>query len=329
MAPRKLTKRQKARIDRIQEQRRQRLHNRAESTLENCDEHSLTGRVITRHGQNLVVQGEDHQYIHCLFRQNLGEIVCGDRVVWQRTHDEEGVVIALLPRDSVLSRPDYNGRDKPLAANITQLVVVLAPEPRPTGYLTDQYLVAAERIGVTAIIALNKADLLTEDQWQTFHQAFAHYEKIGYPVLRISAKQDNGLAPLQEHLQHQTSILVGQSGVGKSSLVNALMPHRNIEEGKLSEASGLGKHTTSAATLYELDTGGEIIDSPGVRSFRLGKLRGRELEQGFREFTPYLSHCQFSNCAHKAEPGCALIEAVEKGEIDPDRLQNFRHMARS
>jgi len=329
MAPRKLTKRQKARIDRIQEQRRQRIHNRVESTLGNSDENSLTGRVITRHGQNLVVQGEDHQYIHCLFRQNLGEVVCGDRVVWQRTHDEEGVVTALLPRDSVLSRPDYSGRDKPLVANITQLVVVLAPEPQPTGYLTDQYLVAAERFGVTAIIALNKADLLTEDQWQAFHQTFAHYEKIGYPVLRISAKQNNGLAPLQEHLQHQTSILVGQSGVGKSSLVNALMPHRNIEEGKLSEASGLGKHTTSAATLYELDTGGEIIDSPGVRSFRLGKLSRRELEQGFREFTSYLSHCQFSNCAHQAEPGCALIEAVEKGEIDPDRLQNFRHMARS
>jgi ribosome biogenesis GTPase len=329
MAPRKLTKRQKVRIGKIQEQRRQRLHNRAEFALSNHDEDPLTGRVITRHGQNLVIQGENHQYTHCLFRQNLGEVVCGDRVVWQPTHDEEGVVTALLPRDSVLSRPGYNGRDKPLAANITQLVVVLAPEPQPTGYLTDQYLVAAERIGVSAIIALNKADLLAEDEWRAFHQTFAHYEKIGYPVLRISAKQDHGLEALQKHLQHQTSILVGQSGVGKSSLINALMPHKNIEEGKLSDASGLGRHTTSAATLYGLDSGGEIIDSPGVRSFRLGKLTRQELEQGFRDFTPYLSHCQFSNCAHQAEPGCALIEAVEKAEIDPDRLQNFRHMARN
>ena len=327
MAPRKLTKRQKARIGRIQEQRRQRMHKRAESTLVDNHEASLTGRVIARHGQNLVVQGEDDKYTHCLFRQNLGEVVCGDRVVWQPTHDEEGVVTALLPRDSVLSRPDYSGRDKPLAANITQLVVVLAPEPQPTGYLTDQYLVAAERIGVSAIIALNKADLLTEEQWRAFHQAFAHYEKIGYPVLRISAKQQNGLAPLRKHLQHHTSILVGQSGVGKSSLINALMPHKNLEEGRLSEASGLGRHTTSAATLYVLDSGGEIIDSPGVRSFRLGKLSRQELERGFREFIPYLDKCQFSNCAHRAEPGCALVEAVEKAEIDPDRLQNFRHMA--
>ena len=147
-------------------------------------------------------------------------------------------------------------------------------------------------------------------------------------MLRISAKQHNGLAPLQEHLQHQTSILVGQSGVGKSSLINALMPHKNLEEGRLSEASGLGRHTTSAATLYELESGGEIIDSPGVRSFRLGKLSRQELELGFREFHPYLNRCQFSNCAHRAEPGCALIEALERGEIDPDRLQNFRHMAR-
>ena len=115
------------------------MHRRAESTLDDNGVASLTGRVITRHGQNLVVQGEDHLYTHCLFRQNLGEVVCGDRVVWQPTHDEEGVVTARLPRDSVLSRPDYNGRDKPLAANITQLVVVLAPEPQPTGYLTDQY----------------------------------------------------------------------------------------------------------------------------------------------------------------------------------------------
>ena len=328
MAPRKLTKRQKARIDRIQEQRRQRIHKRAESALSTSSESLLTGRVITRHGQNLVVLGEDHRYIHCLFRQNLGEVVCGDRVVWQPTHDDEGVVTALLGRDSVLSRPGYNGRDKPLAANVTQLVVVLAPEPQPTGYLTDQYLVAAERIGVSAIIALNKADLLTEIEWQAFHQTFAHYEKIGYPVLRISAKLANGLAPLQEHLQHHTSILVGQSGVGKSSLINALMPHKNIEEGRLSEASGLGRHTTSAATLYALDSGGEIIDSPGVRSFRLGKISRQELEQGFREFRPYLGHCQFSNCAHQAEPGCALVEAVEQGAIDPDRLQNFRHMAR-
>ena len=328
MAPRKLTKRQKARIDRIQEQRRQRMHDRADSGLGDYHEASLTGRVITRHGQNLVIQAEDHQYVHCLSRQNLGEVVCGDKVVWQPTHDGEGVVTALLPRNSVLSRPDYSGRDKPLAANVTQLVVVLAPEPQPTGYLTDQYLVAAERIGASAIIALNKADLLTEEQWRAFHQAFAHYEKIGYPVLRISAKQQNGLAPLRKHLQHQTSILVGQSGVGKSSLINALMPHKNVEEGRLSEASGLGRHTTSAATLYVLDSGGEIIDSPGVRSFRLGKLSRQELEQGFREFSPYLNRCQFSNCAHGAEPGCALIEAVEKGEIDPDRLQNFRHMAR-
>ncbi len=326
---RKLTKRQRARIDRIQEQRRQRLHDRAESNLsDHSGETPRNGRVITRHGQNLVIQGQDHSYTHCLFRQNLGEVVCGDRVVWQATHDNEGVVTALLPRDSVLSRPDFNGRQKPLAANITQLVVVLAPEPKPTGYLTDQYLVAAERIGVSAIIALNKADLLDEQAWQAFSEAFAHYEKIGYPVVRISAKQTAGLTPLQQHLQHQTSILVGQSGVGKSSLINALMPHRNIQEGKLSEASGLGRHTTSAATLYTLDTGGEIIDSPGVRSFRLGDLSRQELEQGFREFSPHLGKCQFSNCAHKSEPGCALVEAVEQGEIDPDRLQNFLHMGK-
>ncbi len=329
MASRKLTKQQRARIARIQEQRRQRIPDRAESELSDyAVEDPRIGRVITRHGHNLVIQEENHRYVHCLFRQNLGEVVSGDRVVWQPSQSQEGVVTALLPRATLLSRPDYSGRDKPLAANVSQLVLVLAPKPKPTGYLTDQYLIAAERIGLSAIIALNKADLLTDDEWRVFHQNFAHYEKIGYPVLHISAKQDHRLAPLQQHLQQHTSILVGQSGVGKSSLINALMPHRNIQEGKLSEASGLGRHTTSAATLYTLESGGEIIDSPGVRSFRLGKLSRQELEQGFPEFSSYLGHCQFSNCAHLSEPGCALVEAMENAEIDPDRLQNFRHMAR-
>ena len=204
---------------------------------------------------------------------------------------------------------------------------MLAPEPKPTGYLTDQYLVAAERISVDAIIVLNKADLLTDEQWQAFHQSYAHYEKIGYSVMQVSAKQTDGLTPLKQALQHQTSILVGQSGVGKSSLINALLPDKNIVEGRLSKASGLGRHTTSAATLYGLDSGGKIIDSPGVRSFRLGELSRQQMEQGFREFRSYLGSCQFSNCAHLTEPGCALVRAMENAEIDPDRLQNFRHMA--
>lgn len=328
MAKRRLTNRQKARIARIQEQRRQRIAERTEQALSSIEHvQEQTGRVITRHGQNLLIKSEQGEFVHCLFRQNLGEVVCGDKVVWQPTHNQEGVVTALLPRSTVLSRPDYSGREKPLAANITQLVVVLAPEPKPTGYLTDQYLIAAELMGIKALITLNKADLLDDTQWQQFHAQFSHYEQIGYPIIHVSAKREHGLDPLRQRLDHETSILVGQSGVGKSSLINALIPEQDVEVGALSEASGLGKHTTSATTLHFLQSGGELIDSPGVRSFRLGDLTQEQLEQGFREFAPYLGHCQFSNCAHQGEPGCALVEAVEKGEIDAARLENFLHMA--
>lgn len=328
MAQRRLTKQQKLRIARIQEDRRRRVADRAEAALsQSAEELTLPGRVITRHGQNLVVEAESGGLYHCLFRQNLGEVVCGDRVVWQPAADNEGVVVALQPRDTVLSRPDYSGRNKPLAANITQVVIVLAPRPEPTGYLTDQYLVAAELIGISALITLNKSDLLEGSQKKAFRDQFAHYESIGYPLIQVSAKCEHGLDPLVEKLCGQTSILVGQSGVGKSSLINALVPDKSVETGQLSDATGLGRHTTSTATLHELTTGGEIIDSPGVRSFRLGEITRQQLEQGFREFRPYLGRCRFSNCAHQSEPGCALTRAVADGHIPAIRLKNFLHMA--
>jgi ribosome biogenesis GTPase len=333
MAKRRLTQQQKARIARIQEERRQRMAEQAEAALEEAAEGEpgapQKGRVITRHGRNLVVRDEDGGLHLCLFRQNLGEIVCGDQVVWQATHDSEGVVTARLDRRSALTRPDYSGREKALAANVSQLVIVLAPEPEPTGFLIDQYLVAAEQLGVDAIICLNKADLLGGGDWQAFRECFAHYEDIGYPIIGVSAKREHGLDPLIERLRDQTSILVGQSGVGKSSLVNALIPDQDAQVGRLSNATGLGRHTTSATTLYDLPSGGELIDSPGVRSFRLGQMERAQLEQGFREFRPYLGQCKFKNCAHENEPECAIRAAVAAGHIHPERLANFLNMARN
>ncbi len=327
MTRRRLTRRQRRRIARLQEERRRRLERRIEERLADGEEESAqAGRVIRRHGQNLLVRDAEGRDRHCLFRQNLGEIVCGDRVLWQPAGDGQGVVVALLPRESVLTRVDFSGRERPLAANVTQLVVVVAPQPEPAGYLTDQYLVAAERMGVKALVALNKADLLNPSALRRFQQRFDLYRRIGYPVVTVSARMEHGLDPLRKRLRGETSILVGQSGVGKSSLINALIPHRPEAVGALSPASGLGRHTTSAATLHFLESGGEIIDSPGVRSFRLGKIDRRDLERGFREFAPWLGRCRFSNCSHRQEPGCALREAAERGEIHPQRLENFLRM---
>lgn len=333
MARRRLSQQQIGRIGKRQEQRRQDLTVQIEEALGTVQEAVGTtgpiqaGRVVTCHGAHLAVADTDGQIHHCLSRQHLGQPVCGDRVVWQPTGPGQGVVTALLERQGLLSRPDYSGRDKPLAANISQLVVVLAPHPDPVDYLLDQYLVTAERMGVAALLTLNKLDLLTSAETQTFMGRFERYARIGYGRVPVSAHREQGLASLAQALAGQVSILVGQSGVGKSSLVKALLPDLEIQIGRLSLATGLGRHTTAVTTWYQLPNGGALIDSPGVRSFRLGSLSFTSLEQGFREFRAYLGRCQFGDCHHDQEPGCALKEALGRGDIAPERLASFHHMA--
>ncbi|MCU0833078.1 MAG: ribosome small subunit-dependent GTPase A [Chromatiaceae bacterium] len=328
MPRRRLSERQIERIRTIQERRRQRLGQRAERVLAEIDEvHAEEGLVVVRHGANLAVEDAAGRVHHCLARQNIGDPVCGDRVVWQEAAPGQGVVTALLPRHSVLSRPDYGGQDKPLAANLTRLMVLLAPRPEPSEYLLDQYLVAAELMGVEALVAFNKLDLLDGDGLAAFRGRFAHYAAIGYPGVWLSLKSGRGLAELTALLEGETSILVGQSGVGKSSLVKALLPDRDVQIGRLSRATGLGRHTTSATTCYRLPCGGRLIDSPGVRSFRLGAIGLAELERGFRELAGLSAGCQFADCRHDQEPGCAIKRAVEDGRVHPQRLANFHHLA--
>jgi ribosome biogenesis GTPase len=328
MPRRRLSERQIQRVRTIQERRRRRLEERAERALDDCDEaRPEVGMVVVRHGANLAVEDSAGHVRHCLARQNIGHPVCGDRVVWQMTGGNQGVVTAVLERSTVLSRPDHSGRDKPLAANLTRLVVLIAPRPEPSEYLIDQYLAAAELMGVEATIACNKIDLLTATELSALEDRFSRYRTIGYRMIWISLHESVGLASLSQCLEGEISILVGQSGVGKSSLVKALLPDRDVQIGRLSRATGLGRHTTSATTCYRLPAGGYLIDSPGVRSFRLGVRDIGELERGFRELAPFLGHCQFADCRHDREPGCALKEAVRTGAIHARRLATFRHLA--
>ena len=330
MAKRRLTERQTKRIQRIQEQRRQRAAGRALRHVEALSETGLgpeqCGLVIANYGPALIVEDNQGALQHCAVRQNLGTLVCGDRVIWQTSGSAEGVVIALEERRSLLSRPDYSGRLKPLAANLDQVAVVVAPRPGLNEFLIDRYLVAIAAIDVAALLVVNKIDLLDAAALRAIEARLSTYHRIGYPILFASSRSAHGLDELCARLKGHTSILVGQSGVGKSSLIQTLLPDREIRIQALSETTGLGIHTTTTSALYHLPSGGDLIDSPGVRSFELGELHPDDLQRGFVEFVPYLGQCKFSNCSHTVEPGCALLAAVEQGEIEPRRLESYHQI---
>jgi ribosome biogenesis GTPase len=262
----------------------------------------------------------------CVSRRNLPPSVAGDRVTWEPVGEQEGVIHAIEPRHTVLQRADGANRTRALAANIDQILIVTALQPVLDAFLIDRYLVAAELSGATPLVVVNKSDLL-DPQDGIGPIALEEYASIGYGTLLTSARQNTGIAALAQALVNRTSILVGQSGVGKSSLIKRLLPELDILIGKLSEASGQGRHTTTATTLYHLPPGGDLIDSPGVRDFRPGETALDDLGRGFREFLPYLGQCRFQDCRHLAEPGCAIKEAARAGTIGERRLASYRDLA--
>lgn len=331
MSKRKLTRQQAWRIEKIQEERRQRAQRKAVD-LEQYDGEQLgpeqEGLVIANYGASVDVESATGSLHRCRLRQNLELLVPGDQVIWQAIGgDESGVVVALLPRRTVLARPDTLGTLRPLAANIDQILVVAAPRPAYSTDLIDQYLAAAESTGITPLIVFNKVDLIDSDEErERIERDLQRYQQIGYRVIRASTVAQHGLDAVTAALRDKNSVFVGQSGVGKSSLVQALLPQEAIKVGALAERSGLGRHTTSAARYYRLPNGGAIIDSPGVREFSLWHMEAPELAQGFIEFRPHLGHCRFRDCSHRHEPGCALQQALADGAISAERLASFHRM---
>lgn len=327
MAKRKLTRRQRWRIEKIQQERQQRLERKqVGSSAIVAAGSEEQGRIIANFGANVELQDNEGKTLRCQLRQNLPALVVGDWVVWQGG-DEAAVVTALLPRRSELSRPDALGETRPVAANIDQILVVAAPAPLYSAELIDQYLAAAELTGISPVLVFNKIDLIDEANRHAVEELLQSYRQIGYPVVTASTRRNHGLDTLHEQLRGKTSVFVGQSGVGKSSLVNALLPQQQVAVGELSAHSGLGQHTTSTARLYQLPCGGALIDSPGVREFRLWPMEPAALVHGFREFVPYLGQCKFRDCQHREEPGCALREAVARGEIEQRRLLSYLRIA--
>ena len=333
MSKRKLSRQQAWRIEKIQGERAKRAARRDTDAQDALSAGELgpeqDGLVIAHYGTQVAVESEPGSSQRCHLRANLEGLVTGDRVVWCEG-DPMGVVVAQRERHSVLSRPDPYGKLKPVAANIDQILLVIAPRPEPHANLIDRYLVAAEVVGIEPVILLNKTDLLAAepDLQQAMDELLSIYPTLGYRVIRTSIK-DSGLAELHTALHERTSVFVGQSGVGKSSLVNVLLPDADIRVGALSESTQKGTHTTTTALLLHLNCGGTLIDSPGIREFGLWHMTKQQVEQGFREFRPLLGTCKFRDCQHEQEPGCAILAGAESGAISERRLDSYRRIVAS
>ncbi|MEW6036892.1 MAG: ribosome small subunit-dependent GTPase A [Pseudomonadota bacterium] len=278
------------------------------------------GRVVCHLGKGLAVEDETGRIVLCHTRRRLGDAAVGDHVRWEACEGDQGRVLEILPRRSSLLRPAYGGRIRVVAANLDRVFVVLAPEPEPDWLLADQILAVCECRHIAAALILNKIDLAGAS---ALASALHDYESAGYQVFRISTRTGAGLDALKSVLHSDCSMLSGQSGVGKSSLTNALLPERNLRVGELSAHSGLGRHTTTSATLYPLPGGGELIDSPGVAVFGLAEVAPAELAQAYRDFRPYLGKCRFNDCRHVTDKGCAVREAVEAGMLSPARYERY------
>jgi ribosome biogenesis GTPase len=281
----------------------------------------LTGLIIAAYGRHYLAELPGGEILECVPRGKKSEVACGDSVELERTSADQGVIDSISARTTLLYRSDAF-KQKLIAANVTQIICVVATEPSFNDELLARCLLAAHDQGLDTLIVLNKCDL---PQIAAARAQLAPYGKIGYRVLELSAKQD--VAPLLPYLQGHTSVLVGQSGMGKSTLINALIPDALAATREISTVLDSGKHTTTHARLYHLNATSNLIDCPGVQLFGLHHMDFAAIERSFPEFLPYLGQCRFANCSHSHEPDCAIRKATADGKIDERRLKLFQQIA--
>jgi ribosome biogenesis GTPase len=281
-------------------------------------------RVVESYGRHVVVETSDGQRAHAeLFGKRLS-VVCGDEVIVRPSPAGDAPrVVSVQPRRTLFARTDSRGRSEPLAANLTLLCAVIAPLPEPDPYVIDRYLAGAAYAGIRAAVVVNKCDLA---QTQDFVTVIDEYRAAGHAVVLLSARDPSTVAPLAELLKSETTMLVGQSGVGKSTLTNALVPTSARPTRELSDSTGEGRHTTTSTALFRIPTGGELIDSPGVRDYAPALVDDATVQHGWPEIVSRAPECRFNNCLHLREPGCAVRLAVENGTLSARRYESYKRL---
>jgi ribosome biogenesis GTPase len=279
----------------------------------------VEGRVIADFGREFLVELADKRQIVCTRKGKKQDATCGDFVEVRLTGSAQGSIERLGTRRNLLYRSDQ-WREKTLAANVDQVVILLAPKPPFSEAFLNLSLVACEAARLPVIVALNKSDL---PEHAEALKSLAVYEKIGYTIISMSAKFDTA-QPLLPHLDKKLTLLVGQSGMGKSRTVNALVLSDVARVGDLKASLDSGAHTTTFSRFYRLDKDTAIIDTPGFQSFGLFHLTEDQIGEAMREFRPFLGRCKFNDCAHLGEPGCEVIAAAGRGEITRERLSFYQ-----